>query len=362
MEFGLQFFPDVSPQQKSGAQYFNEALDLVSLCDQLGYTHIRIVEHYFHQYGGYTPNPIVFLTAASQRTQKARLITGAVLPVFNHPLKLAGEIGMLDAISNGRLEVGFARAFLPHEFAKFGIPLNESRARFKEGVEQVRCLLEEENVTMTGEFHRFENVTSLPRPTQTPRPPFWVAALATPESFVAAGQQGYGVMAIPLAGGKMAELLKLYREAWKSAGHPGQGKVMLAFHMFCAETVDKAIAIARQPLNRYLKSLVDAASDWLMDTHSEDYPGYDKIIAGLQQETFESQVEKGAAWIGTPEQLRQTIIDYYDQVGGFEFASMQVNFNTLSVEDARASMELFAKEVMPDLTSKSLISKSEAFN
>ena len=46
MEFGLQFFPDVSPQQKSGAQYFNEALHLVSLCDQLGYTHVRIVEHY----------------------------------------------------------------------------------------------------------------------------------------------------------------------------------------------------------------------------------------------------------------------------------------------------------------------------
>jgi alkanesulfonate monooxygenase SsuD/methylene tetrahydromethanopterin reductase-like flavin-dependent oxidoreductase (luciferase family) len=34
-----------------------------------------------------------------------RLITGAVLPVFNNPLKLAGQIGMVDAISKGRLEV-----------------------------------------------------------------------------------------------------------------------------------------------------------------------------------------------------------------------------------------------------------------
>ncbi|OLT61149.1 LLM class flavin-dependent oxidoreductase [Moorena bouillonii] len=347
MEFGLQFFPDVSPQQKSGVQYFNEALDLVSLCDQLGYTSIRIVEHYFHRYGGYSPNPIVFLTAASQRTRNARLITGAVLPVFNNPLKLAGEIGMLDGISNGRLEVGFARGFLPHEFARFGIDLNESRSRFEEGMEQVRCLLEQENVTMEGQFHRFENVTSLPRPTQTPRPPFWVAALATPASFVAAGHKGYGIMAIPLAGGKMAELLKLYRDAWKSAGHPGQGRVMLAFHMFCAPTAKKAIAIARQPLNNYLKSLVEAASDWLMDTHSADYHSYDKIIAGLKQETFESQVEKGAAWIGTPEQLQYTIRSYYEQVGGFDLASMQVNFNTISIENAAASMRLFAKAVMP---------------
>ncbi len=70
------------------------------------------------------------------------------------------------------MEAGFARAFLPHEFRTLGRSLDESRARFDEGMEQVRRLLEEENLTMAGEFHRFENVTSLPRPTQKPRPPF----------------------------------------------------------------------------------------------------------------------------------------------------------------------------------------------
>lgn len=347
MEFGIQFFPDVAPDQKSGQQYFNEALHLVSLCDELGYTNVRTVEHYFHPYGGYSPNPMLFLTAASQRTRKARLITGAVLPAFNNPLKLAGEIGMLDAISQGRLEVGFARAFLPHEFVRFGVSLNESRGRFEEGVEQVRRLLEEENVSIEGQFHSFKNVTSLPRPTQAPRPPFWIAALATPESFVAAGKKGYGLMAIPLAGGKMAELIGMYREAWKSAGHPGQGKVMLAFHMFSSLTNDEAVAIARQPLNNYLQSLVEAASDWTSGSSSTDYPGYDKIIAGLKQETFESQIEKGAAWIGPPKQVREAIAEYNHQVGGFEIASLQVNFNTLPVEAAEASMRLFSKEVMP---------------
>lgn len=347
MEFGIQFFPDVAPHQKSGQQYFQEALHLVSLCDELGYSNVRIVEHYFHHYGGYSPNPIVFLSAACQRTRKARMVTGAVLPAFNNSLKLAGEIGMLDAISGGRLEVGFARAFLPHEFARFGVNLNESRARFEEGVEQVRRLLEEENVTLEGQFNSFKNVTSLPRPTQKSRPPFWIAALATPESFVAAGTQGYGVMAIPLAGGKMAELIKLYRDAWKAAGHPGKGRVMMAFHMFCSLSDGEAIAIARQPLNDYLESLVDAASDWTSGMCSSDYPGYDKIIAGLKQETFESQVAKGAAWVGTPKKLREAIADYYNQVGGFDIASMQVNFNTIPVEAAEASMRLFSKEVMP---------------
>lgn len=347
MQFGLQFFPDVGPDDKAADVYFRECLDLVSLADPLGYSHIRIVEHYFHPYGGYSPNPIVFLAAAAQRTKTARLVTGAVLPAFNHPLKLAGEIGMLDAISGGRLEVGFARAFLPHEFSRFGVKLDDSRARFEEGIEQVRALLAEENVTRAGRFHSFPATTSLPRPTQRPHPPLWIAALGTPESFTIAGRNGFSIMAIPLAGGRMAELLALYREGWKSAGHPGEGRVMLAFHMFCHEDRAEAARIARDPLNRYLKSLVDAAGEWTAGTSSADYPGYDQTIAGLAKETYESQIEKGAAWIGAPQDIVEQIAAYRRQVGGFEIASLQVNFNTIGFEDAKRSVELFGRAVIP---------------
>ena len=347
MQSGIQFFPDIGPDVQSGEDYWADALYLVSLCDELGYTHVRTVEHYFNPYGGYSPNPIVFLTAASQRCQKARLVTGAVLPVFNNPLKLSGEIGMLDAISHGRLDVGFARAFLPHEFARFGVSLDESKARFAEGMETVRRLLEEQDVSIDGQFHSFKNVTSLPRPTQKPRPPFWIAAFATPESFKGAGEAGHSIMAIPLAGGKMSELVSSYRDAWQAAGHPGNGCVMLAFHMFCAEDRAEAIETAAQPLNRYLKSLVDAASDWTGGTNSADYAGYDKIIAGLAKDTYQTQMEKGAAWIGTPDDIVDVITDYQDLVGGFEVASLQVNFNTISRQAAERSIRLYSERVMP---------------
>src|SRR5436305_7210099 len=132
MQFGVQFFPDVRPEEKSGEQYFQEALDLAEDADRLGFSHVRIVEHYFHYYGGYSPNPMIFLAAAAQRTKTARLVSGAVLPAFNHPLKVAAEIAMVDAISNGRLEAGFARAFLPHEYARFGVDVNTRRARYEE--------------------------------------------------------------------------------------------------------------------------------------------------------------------------------------------------------------------------------------
>jgi len=350
LDFGIQFFPDVGPAEKSGARYWAEALQLTALADPLGFTNVRTVEHYFHPYGGYSPNPIVFLSAAAMVTRKARLITGALLPAFNNPLKLAGEIGMLDAISGGRLEVGFARAFLPHEFQRFGVALDQSRARFAEGIEQVRILLEQENASHDGRFHSFHEVTSLPRPTQAPRPPFWVAALATPDSFAWAGSQGHSIMAIPMAGGAMAGLIRTYREAWREAGHPGQGRVMLAFHMLCDADSGRAAAIARPNLNGYLRSLVDAAGHWLGEASSADYPGYDKIIAGLAEESFESQVEKGAAWVGDPPAVRRAIQDYYDLVGGFEIASLQVNFNNLGIDDAERSMRLFAAEVLPQFS------------
>jgi len=349
MQVGIQFFPDVGPAVRSGRDYWQDALRLVGLCDRYGYSHVRTVEHYFHYYGGYSPNPVVFLAAAAQISKQARMVTGAVLPAFNNPLKVAAELAMLDALCDGRLDAGFARAFLPHEFERFGVKLDESRARFDEGVEQVRRLLEEENVTAEGRFHSFRDVTSLPRPTQRPRPPFFVAALATRESFERAGANGHGIMAIPMAGGAMAELIDTYREARAKAGHPGRGTVMLAFHMLCHLDQATAERIAREPINRYLKSLVEAASDWTSGASSADYPGYDKVIAGLAREDFDSQVAKCAAWVGTPERILDTIATYRRQIGDFEIASLQVNFNDVAVEHAEASMRLFGETVLPRL-------------
>src|ERR1700677_291459 len=169
MKFGVQFFPNFHPADKSAADYFAECLAIAGEAETLGYSHARSVEHYFERYGGYSPHPITFLAAVAARTKKIRVVTGAVVPAFNNPLKLAGEIAMLDAISGGRLNVGFARAFLPHEFRRFGRSPDESVARYRAGIEQVDLLLRQEGVTHRGQFHTIESTTSLPRPTQQPR-------------------------------------------------------------------------------------------------------------------------------------------------------------------------------------------------
>ena len=47
MQFGVQFFPCVSPEDKSAANYFEECLAIAEEAETLGYSHARTVEHYF---------------------------------------------------------------------------------------------------------------------------------------------------------------------------------------------------------------------------------------------------------------------------------------------------------------------------
>ncbi len=177
MKFGLNFFPSFRPSDLSTAAYFDQVLRMCERADQLGYRSAKAVEHYFHDYGGQTPNPIVLLSAIAARTRRLRLITGAVIPAFNHPVKLAGELAMLDNVSGGRLDVGFGRAFIPKEFEVFGISMDESRARFEEGIDIITRLWTEDRVTYQGKFHRFNDVHSTPRPVQKPHPPIWVGGM-----------------------------------------------------------------------------------------------------------------------------------------------------------------------------------------
>ena len=56
------------------------------------------------------------------------------------------------------------------------------------------------------------------------------------------------------------------------------------------------------------------------------------------QDTFESNVANGAAWVGTPTADPRADRSLPRGVGDFEIASLQVNFNTIPYADAKRSM------------------------
>ncbi|HEY7065345.1 MAG TPA: LLM class flavin-dependent oxidoreductase [Chloroflexota bacterium] len=348
MRFGINFFPSFLPEQKSGAQYFAECLNLAERADQLGFASVRIVEHHFKPYGGASPNPIVFLSAASQRAPHVRLVTGAVVPAFNHPLKYAGELAMLDCISNGRLDAGFARAFLPDEFEAFGVAMEDSRARYEEGIAACVRLWTEANVTFHGRFHSFENVSLLPRPVQKPHPPVWIAAIGTPQSFEWAGQMGYNLMFVPYVSDfqNLAKLIQLYRDSWKAAGHPpGQERVAFSAHCYVAESRAEALRGVRPGWEQYHGIFYDRLKRWVGHP-SPQYKGYDEIAALVDRFTFEQMIDERRLYVGTPDEVAEQFA-YTRELFGDAEPSVQVNFGNLSEADGRRSLELLAQYVLP---------------
>lgn len=346
--FGITFFSSVRPEQKSGEQYFDEALRLSVLADRLGYSHVRTVEHYFRPYGGMTPSPIVFLSAVAALTRRIRLVTGAVIPIFNHPIKIAGETAMLDAISHGRLDVGFARAFLPEEFDAFERSMDESRARYEHGIEAVVKLWTQQNVVHHDPFYRFGPITSSPRPVQQPHPPILVAAVGTPQSFEWAGRQGHGLMIVPYLSpfADVQRNVRLYRETF-AAHHPDRcpRKVQISFHLHVAETDEQARAEAEKPMSQYVALFRESAAAW-QDRSSAAYPGYDAIIGGLDSMSYDRVLRETRAFIGSPDTVERQIRYILDLFGDVE-PSLQVLYGDMQYEQAERSLRLFADEVMP---------------
>jgi alkanesulfonate monooxygenase SsuD/methylene tetrahydromethanopterin reductase-like flavin-dependent oxidoreductase (luciferase family) len=348
MRCGLNFFPSCRPEYKSGEIYFREALDLCELADGLGYATVKIVEHYFRAYGGYSPSPLIFLAAAAQRTRHIRLVTGAVLPAFNHPLKLAAELAMVDCISGGRLDVGFARAFLPHEFEAFEISMEESRPRFEEGIAAVKRLWTEERVTFEGRFHRFKDVTLLPRPVQKPHPPILVAAIATAESFIWAGEHGYGLMFVPYLSDfeDLAQKIDLYRRTYRAATNGEEPPPpSMALHLYMTESTASARRDAQPYIEQYMAIFQESAAAWT-GRQSGQYRGYELMQERLQALTYDRVLGEGRALIGDPGAVLEQLHHLRQRFGPIQ-PEMQVMFGDMDRAQAQRSVELFGREVLP---------------
>lgn len=347
MRYGLNFFPSFRLNDSSTADYYGQVLRLSERADQLGYTSAKCVEHYFHDYGGHTPSPIVLLSAIASRTRQLRPITGAVIPAFNNPIKLAAELAMLDNVSGGRLDVGFGRAFIPKEFDAFHVDMDDSRARFDEGIEVIKRLWMEERVSHRGRFHELDDIHLTPRPVQKPHPPIWIAAVLTEESFLWAGSSGYHLMIVPFAGSleRTAALLEKYRGAWAAAGHPRDCQIQVSIHVCVAESHAEALETFRPRIDRYIEVFSEAVSSW-EGRASGNYAGYQQMVEMVRAQTAEKLMDGHTALVGTSEEVAAELSYLRGILGEFE-PSMQINFGGMPEREAFRTLELFATEVVP---------------
>jgi len=180
--WGFEFFP-VSPELENNQEgdprklidYFNFYLDLWVNAEAWGYDGVLLSEHHFG--GGYSPSPNLLLPLIAQRTKTLRIgVMGMVVP-YHNAWRLVEEIGMLDVLCGGRLEVGTS-AGIPGEFARIGLTTDEARARYEEALQIIDAGLKHGVVSHQGKYWNFENLPLLPRPIQQPQPPMWTTVIS----------------------------------------------------------------------------------------------------------------------------------------------------------------------------------------
>jgi len=93
-------------------QMLREVSAQARLADDLGYDSISFTEHHFHAEGfELSNNPVLLDLYIGMQTKRLRVgQLGIVLPA-NNPIRVAEDIAMLDHMTGGRANAGFARGY-----------------------------------------------------------------------------------------------------------------------------------------------------------------------------------------------------------------------------------------------------------
>ncbi|MGO9450260.1 MAG: LLM class flavin-dependent oxidoreductase [Candidatus Binataceae bacterium] len=223
MKAGLIYEIESIKPHREGHEYrvFWETMEQIELADRLGFDSVWTVEHHFLNEFSYCSAPEVFLACVSQRTKNIRIGHGVVVLPFNHPVRVAERIAVLDIMSNGRVEFGTGRATTMDELLGFGVRPEETRPRWAEAVEAIPRMWREDPFAMHGQYWTVDPpVSIIPKPIQKPHPPIWVAS-TNPDTFKLAAERGLGVLCFTL-GVELDEVksrIQLYRDGIAHA-HP----------------------------------------------------------------------------------------------------------------------------------------------
>ena len=103
---------------------YAENLDQIAWAETLGYESVWVSEHHVTD-DGYLPSVFPMLAAIAQRTTTMRLGSSILLGPFQHPIRYAEDVAVLDQLSGGRLEVGLGLGYRRLEFDLLGVPITE---------------------------------------------------------------------------------------------------------------------------------------------------------------------------------------------------------------------------------------------
>ena len=155
---------------------YNEGYAFWLEAERLGFEGIFFSEHHFGL--SLSPSPNLLIAAIARQTSRLRLGTMGLVVPFYQPWRVLEELAMLDHLTGGRLEIGFA-AGVPQELARIGLPMEEARERFNEALDILDAALVNPVVNHSGKYWKLENLTLMPGVFQQASPPKWTTVVST---------------------------------------------------------------------------------------------------------------------------------------------------------------------------------------
>jgi alkanesulfonate monooxygenase SsuD/methylene tetrahydromethanopterin reductase-like flavin-dependent oxidoreductase (luciferase family) len=330
----FEFLPELGdqnlePNPRDVATLFARYLDLWVRDEELGFEGIFFSEHHFSR--SYSASPNLLIAALSSRTKTLRLgVMGVVLPYY-HPARVVEEIGMLDHLTGGRLEIGTAIG-VPQELSRFNMTMAEARERNDEIVAILDAALADRVISHQGKYFAFSDLRLLPRPLQQPCPPRWTTVVSEDSARKAARRR------IKISTGfnstqTVKRLFDAYREEAEAAGFEATpDHFALRRRVTVGPTRDQAHHYAQAVADR-LKSFV--AEDDRVKAQVPDAPAPSGGFT-LSEDEFVT---------GTAREVAQTIIDQCRTVGAGHFLTV-LNWSA-SIDEVAQAHELFGREAVP---------------
>jgi len=353
MKFGIFYELQLPRPWQPGDEHrlYQNALQQIELADRLGYDHAWQVEHHFLEEYSHSPSPETFLAAASQRTRNIRLGHGIYQLTTNHPARIAERTASLDLLSNGRVELGMGESASITELEPFGVNMDNKREIFEEAVRALIPMFKDAPTEHHGKYFDMPLRMVIPKPLQKPHPPLWVACSQL-ETLAKVGEWGMGALGFQFVSADAAHAwVHAYYNAFvkrqnKLADYRTNPNIALVSFFMCAKTDEEARERADGDTFFQFALRFYAAA-----------PGRRRPPAGTVNMWDEYHKWKAAnpeahaaalrgGLIGSPDTIRKKLRKF--QSSNIDQVVLLNQAGRNSHEHICESLELFAKEVMPE--------------
>lgn len=328
MEFGLlavsQF--DVDRELRGIG---DELVKQTTLANDAGFDLISIGEHHFTDDHQYLLNESC-LSHVAQHVGDMRLVSTLVLLPYHNPARIAELGATLDILSDGQFTLGVGLGYRDTEYEVFGVDHDDAVGRFIEGVEIIKRLWTEDQITYDGKHFSLDEVAIRPQPLQDPRPPIWAGA-SNESSVRRAARMTDTFLGAHVPFGLAKRQIADFRDE-RADTNNDDGEVGLIREAFVAKTTEEAKERVRDPLMGKYESY----SDW----------GQDDVIGGDDFDSPWDKLRHERFLVGTPAEILKDI-ERYKEAMDLNYIFIRTQFPGLAPEDVHSSIELFGDEIIP---------------